>query len=216
MSAESGLKTFRDSDGLWEGFDVMQVATPEGWRKNPKLVLDFYNERRKQALQAQPNSGHLTLAELQRNFKVSIITQNVDDLHERAGSNTVIHLHGELKKARSARDSDLVYDLPGWELKWGDTCELGSQLRPHIVWFGEMVPMMDTAIAICEEADVFLIVGTSLMVYPAASLIHFVKTETAIYLIDPNPPDISTLSMTIIPETATSGLERFKREILMY
>lgn len=213
MSAESGLKTFRDTDGLWEGYDVMQVATPEGWRKNPKLVLDFYNERRKQALQAQPNSGHRMLADLQHNFQVSVITQNVDNLHERAGSKTVVHLHGELGKARSTRDENLVYDLPGWELNWGDMCELGSQLRPHIVWFGELVPMMDKAVAICEEADVFLIVGTSLMVYPAASLIHFIKPETVIYLIDPNPPAVSGRSMTVIPETATSGLDKFKREI---
>lgn len=189
ISAESGLQTFRDSDGLWEGYNVMQVATPQGWARNPSLVLEFYNQRRRQSRKSVPNQAHLTLANLESRFRVSIITQNVDDLHERAGSSFVLHLHGELQKARSTADSRFVYSIDGTELDLGDTCEKGSQLRPHIVWFGEEVPLMEQAIKIAADADIFLIIGTSLAVYPAAGLIDFVRPETSCILIDPNPPD---------------------------
>jgi NAD-dependent deacetylase len=177
ISAESGIATFRDSNGLWEGHNVMDVASPEGWQKNPKLVLDFYNERRKNGLTAQPNAGHLALVKLEEKYDVVIITQNVDNLHERAGSTHVIHLHGELFKSRSTADENLVYDIQGWELKLEDVCEKGSQLRPHIVWFGEMVPMIEKAIIEASLADIFIVVGTSLLVYPAAGLIDYVADE---------------------------------------
>ena len=187
MSAESGLRTFRGADGLWENHRVEDVATPEGWARDPQLVLRFYNERRRQMWQAKPNAGHLALAQLQRDFDVRIITQNVDNLHERAGSTHVLHLHGELTKARSSIDEDLVQDIDGWELKWGDRCADGSQLRPHIVWFGEAVPMMEEAIALTEQADFFAVIGTSLAVYPAASLIDYVPPGVPTFLIDPQP-----------------------------
>lgn len=161
ISAESGIKTFRDSEGLWEGHEVMEVASLEGWKRNRKLVQDFYNQRRKQLLDCEPNEAHLILAELERSFQVSIITQNVDDLHERAGSTSVTHLHGELKKAQSSLDPSLVYHLDHWEIKEGDKCEKGSQLRPHIVWFGEQVPMMEKSIEIAMTADIFVVIGTS-------------------------------------------------------
>ena len=185
ISAESGIKTFRDSGGLWEGYDIMEVATPEGWKKNKELVLDFYNQRRKQALEARPNEAHQILAGLENDFEVSIITQNVDNLHEKAGSAKVIHLHGELFKSRSTVDEKLVYDVEGWEIKPGDKCEKGSQLRPHIVWFGEMVPMMEHAVKEALAADIFVVVGTSLAVYPAAGLIDYVPGEVPKYIIDP-------------------------------
>ncbi len=191
ISAESGIQTFRDADGLWEGHDVMEVASPEGWAANRELVLDFYNQRRKQALTAQPNAGHLALADLEKDFDVTIVTQNVDNLHEKADSSKVIHLHGELFKSRSTADESLVYDMDGWELNSGDTCEKGSQLRPHIVWFGEMVPMMDIAVQEAESADIFLIVGTSLAVYPAAGLMHHVRPNIPKFIIDPNMPKIA-------------------------
>ena len=165
VSAESGIKTFRDSGGLWEGHDVMEVASPEGWRKNQDLVQDFYNQRRKQMLECQPNLAHQILVELEDNFDVQIITQNVDDLHERAGSKNVLHLHGELRLAQSSLDPNLVYDLDHWEIKKGDKCERGSQLRPNVVWFGEPVPKMLEAIDIAQKADIFLIIGTSLQVF---------------------------------------------------
>jgi len=170
ISAESGIKTFRDSGGLWEGYDVMEVASPEGWAKNPELVLDFYNQRRKKALTAQPNEGHKIIAELEKYFQVSVVTQNIDNLHEKAGSSHVTHLHGEIFQARSTLDPNLVYDIEGWELKLGDKCEKGSQLRPNIVWFGEMVPMMEVAVEEAISADIFIVIGTSLQVYPAEAI----------------------------------------------
>ncbi len=207
MSAESGLKTFRDADGLWEGHDVMSVASPEGFARNPELVLDFYNQRRKQLLQVKPNAAHFALADLQKDFKVTIITQNVDDLHERAGSKNIIHLHGELLKARSTYDE---FDIQEWttDLVIGDTCSRGYQLRPQIVWFGEMVPMIEKAMRICETADVLLIIGTSMQVYPAASLMHYVPPETKIYYIDPKPAIESNHHITVIAENATSGISK--------
>ncbi len=209
ISAESGLKTFRDSNGLWEGHDVMEVASPQGWSANPELVLEFYNQRRKQAQTAQPNEAHRILAELESHYDVQIITQNVDNLHEKAGSTNVLHLHGELFQSRSTLDENLVYSMDHWELKLGDLCDKGSQLRPNLVWFGEAVPMMEPAIRLTHEADIFLIVGTSLQVYPAASLIDFVKPESPKYLVDPNPPNYSS-DIVFIAENATSGMKKLK------
>jgi len=210
MSAESGINTFRDADGLWEGHNVMDVASPEGWYRDQDLVLDFYNQRRKQLLEVSPNMGHELLAKLQATHQVQIVTQNVDDLHERAGSKNVLHLHGELRKVRSTVNEDLVYN---WEddLDKGDLCELNSQLRPHIVWFGEAVPMLEKAIEITTIADMLLIIGTSMQVYPAASLINYIKSGTPIYFIDPKPAINSSAfeNLTIIPEKATTGLEKF-------
>lgn len=208
ISAESGIKTFRDSGGLWEGHDVMEVASPGGWIRNQQLVQNFYNQRRKQLLDCEPNQAHLILAELENDFNVSIITQNVDDLHERAGSTNIIHLHGELKKAQSTLDTSLVYDLDHWEIKEGDLCEQGSQLRPHIVWFGEMVPKMDEAMKIVASADIFVVIGTSLQVYPAAGLVEYVADETMIYVIDPKKPEVNFRRKVInIQENATNGMK---------
>lgn len=205
MSAESGLKTFRDADGLWEGHDVMEVASPQGFARNPELVLEFYNQRRKQLLKAEPNKGHFALAQLERDYKVTVITQNVDNLHERAGSTNVIHLHGELLKVRSTYDE---FDVRDWttDLILGDVCAKGYQLRPHIVWFGEAVPLFEKALQVCETADILLIIGTSLQVYPAASLMHYASTKTSIYYIDPRPSVKSNHQITVIPENATSGI----------
>jgi NAD-dependent deacetylase len=215
ISAESGLKTFRDSGGLWEGYDVMEVATPEGWVKNPELVLEFYNRRRKQALHAQPNEAHRILAELETYFNVIIITQNVDNLHEKAGSSRIIHLHGELFKSRSTIDENLVYDIDGWELKIGDLCEKGSQLRPNIVWFGELVPMMEVALRETLRSDLFLVVGTSLVVYPAAGLVDYIPDEVPKFIIDPKMPDvINRPNQYLIEETASSGMQRIKKILL--
>lgn len=215
ISAESGISTFRDSNGLWENHRIEDVATPGGWAKNQDLVLEFYNQRRRQAASVKPNSAHYILAELEKDFDVTIITQNVDNLHEVAGSSKVVHLHGELFKARSTKDPGLVYDLKTSELVTGDLCELGSQLRPHIVWFGEDVPMMDVAMDIVEDADIFVVVGTSLVVYPAAGLIHYVRPGKPIYLIDPVKPDIRLKdNMTFIQEKATVGMEILKEKIL--
>lgn len=212
ISAESGIKTFRDSGGLWEGHEVMEVASPEGWRKNQKLVQNFYNQRRKQLLECEPNQAHLILAEMEKDYKVSIITQNVDDLHERAGSSTVIHLHGELKKAQSSVDPSLVYELDHWEIKEGDTCEKGSQLRPHIVWFGEQVPKMDEAMEIVATADILVMIGTSLQVYPAAGLVNYVPIESRIYLIDPVNPELGfNKKVFYISENATSGIKTLEK-----
>lgn len=207
MSAESGIKTFRDADGLWEGHDVMQVATPEGFQDNPELVLDFYNQRRRQLLTVNPNAAHYDLASLEKDYKVSIITQNVDDLHERAGSSNVIHLHGELLKVRNVVDELSYFEHQG-DIKLGDTCPEGHQLRPHIVWFGEMVPMMETAMEICATADVLIIIGTSMQVYPAASLMHYVPEGIPIFFIDPKPAMNSRGNLTVIPETATKGVKQ--------
>lgn len=191
ISAESGLSTFRDANGLWEGHDVMEVASPQGWRKNPELVLDFYNQRRKNAREVQPNPGHLALAGLEKNFDVTIITQNVDNLHERAGSSKVIHLHGSLFQSRSTLDEHLVYEMEGWELKLGDKCEKGSQLRPNIVWFGELVTLMEVAMKEAMKAEIFMVVGTSLVVYPAAGLVNYVPADVPIYVIDPHLPEMA-------------------------
>lgn len=186
ISAESGIQTFRDAGGLWEGHDIMEVASPEGFAKNPELVLDFYNKRRRQLLTIKPNKAHFNLVDLARFFDVEIITQNVDNLHEKAGSKKVIHLHGELLKVRSTVDESLVLD---WhkDLLLGDLCKLNSQLRPHIVWFGEMVPMLNKAIKTTQQADILVIIGTSMQVYPAASLINYVQQNVPVYFIDPNP-----------------------------
>lgn len=209
ISAESGLKTFRENDGLWENHDVTEVASPEGWAKDPLLVLDFYNQRRKQLFDCKPNDGHIGLAELEKHFDVDIITQNIDDLHEQAGSKRVLHLHGELKKVRSTVDENLVYDLDGWELKWGDKCEKGSQLRPHIVWFGEAVQAIQPAMDLANMADVFVVVGTSLNVYPAAGLLNYVRPEVPVYVIDPGKPLFTPApNITFINEKATVGVRQ--------
>ena len=215
ISAESGLKTFRESGGLWEGYDVYEVATPEGWHKNPAQVLEFYNQRRKQALKAIPNEAHTILAELEKYFSVTIITQNVDNLHEKAGSTDIIHLHGELFKSRSTIDENLIYDVEGWELNLGDTCEKGSQLRPHIVWFGEMVPMMDVAVKVSMNADIFLVVGTSLVVYPAAGLLDYISSDIPKFIVDPNMPEVyNRPNLYFIEEKASTGMKKV-REILL-
>src|SRR5512133_2530694 len=207
MSAESGLKTFRDSGGLWENYDVMEVASIDGWHRNMELVLQFYNERRKQLLNAKPNEGHTGLVALEKFFKVQIITQNVDDLHEQAGSTSVLHLHGELKKSRSTLDPSLVYDIKGWELNKGDLCGKGSQLRPHIVWFGEEVPAMDEAISIAERAEIFVVIGSSLNVYPAAGLINYVPMGIPVFLIDPQETNAPPSRRIIfIREKAAKGV----------
>lgn len=211
VSAESGLATFRDAGGLWEGHRVEDVATPEAWHHNPEKVLAFYNERRKAALQAKPNDAHRIIAELEKDFAVTVITQNVDDLHERGGSAKVIHLHGKLFESRSSLDPTLVYPVDGWELKLGDTCERGSQLRPNIVWFGESVPMLDIAIAIAATSDIFLVVGTSLAVYPAAGLVDFVPRGVPRYIVDPHVPEERMGSdFHFIREKATTGVRKFQ------
>ena len=205
ISAESGLKTFRDSNGLWEGHDVMEVASQKGFEKNPELVLDFYNQRRKQLLEVHPNQAHIALAELEKKHNVSIVTQNVDDLHERAGSSSVLHLHGELLKVRSTfNENDIQY----WtkDLFVGDLCKNGFQLRPHIVWFGEEVPQIPKAITICKNAEILIIVGTSMQVYPAASLINYIPSNTKIYYIDPHPAIIHYPDLTVIEEKASTGI----------
>lgn len=212
MSAESGLKTFRDANGLWEGHDVMEVATPEGFAKNPELVLEFYNQRRRQLLQVEPNSAHYDLAELENKHKVTIITQNVDDLHERAGSTSVVHLHGELLKARNIIDDSYITEHKT-DINLGDTCPKGHQLRPHIVWFGEAVPMIEHAIDVCMSADVLVIIGTSMQVYPAASLMHYVPQNTPTYFIDPKPAINSKHNLTVIAETATLGVKTFIKHL---
>lgn len=213
MSAKSGLKTFRDADGLWEGHHVMEVASPEGFAANPELVLDFYNQRRRQLLKVKPNQAHLDLVTLETNYKVTIITQNVDDLHERAGSTKIIHLHGELLKVRSVYDE---FDVQEWktDLVLGDKCSKGYQLRPDIVWFGEAVPMIPKAISICETADILLIIGTSMQVYPAASLINYVNPETNIFYIDPKPAIESNDQVTVIAKLATVGIKDFIKILL--
>lgn len=208
MSAESGIPTFRGADGLWENHRIEDVATPAAWAKNPERVLRFYNERRKRMWECQPNAGHRGLAELEQRFDVTIVTQNVDNLHERAGSTRVMHLHGELTKARSTVDPRLVQEIDGWELKFGDRCAQGSQLRPHIVWFGEAVPMMETAIEAVGAADIVAIIGTSMAVYPAASLIDYAPAPTRLFLIDPSPPARVDSRVTIICAGASEGVAR--------
>ncbi|MEN8116427.1 MAG: Sir2 family NAD-dependent protein deacetylase [Bacteroidota bacterium] len=213
MSQESGLKTFRDMGGLWEQYDVTEVASPEAWDRNPELVLRFYNERRKLLFEALPNAGHTGIAELEEWFDVEVVTQNVDDLHEQSGSTKVLHLHGELRKVRSTIDSSLVYTMDHWELKMGDKCELGSQLRPHIVWFGEPVPAIEEAIAVVQGADILLVVGTSLAVYPAAALVNYVQPDTQIFIVDPNRPSVYQQNVTYIEEKAGRGVELLKTEL---
>lgn len=214
ISAESGIKTFRDSDGLWEGHDVMEVATPEGWRKNQELVLDFYNKRRQQLKEVEPNLGHKILAELEQDFDVHIITQNVDDLHERAGSTKVLHLHGELLKVRSTQNRNLILDWTD-DLHTGDLDENGHQLRPHIVWFGEDVPALDEAIQITEKADYFAVIGTSLQVYPAAGLISYTYSITPVFYIDPKPISIPNIQnkVEVIAKIASEGVAELRERL---
>ena len=213
MSAESGISTFRDSNGLWENHHIEEVATPEGFTKNPSLVLEFYNARRKQLFDVKPNKGHQLIAKLEKEYKVSIVTQNVDDLHERAGNSEVLHLHGELRKVRSTSSPGLIYT---WEkdLNLGDYCEMGSQLRPHIVWFGEQVPLMDKAIEIVIKADVIIVIGTSLQVYPAAGLMDYARTDSKVYYIDPNPSIQSSKRVEVIKKIASEGVKEFIEKYL--
>ncbi|MFN8712893.1 MAG: SIR2 family NAD-dependent protein deacylase [Bacteroidota bacterium] len=215
ISAESGISTFRDSGGLWDKYDIKEVATPEAWHKNQELVLRFYNERRKNVIEAQPNDAHKALVKLEAKFDVQIITQNIDDLHERAGSKHVLHLHGEILKARSTKNPQLIYPIKGWEIKPGDKCELGSQLRPHIVWFGEMVPEIENAQHIASEADIFIVVGTSLNVYPAANLLHYTPPKCPMFLIDPN--DVNQPqggNIVVLKNTAAKGVPILAEELL--
>jgi NAD-dependent deacetylase len=216
ISAESGIKTFRDAGGLWEEHDIHEVATPEAWEKNPVLVNKFYNQRRKQVLEARPNEAHKALFRLEQKFDVHIITQNIDDLHERAGSTKVLHLHGEILKSRSSLDPSLTYPVKGWELKIGEKCARGSQLRPHIVWFGEAVPNMELGYSIASGADIFIIVGTSLNVYPAAGLVEYTPDEAPKYLIDPNAVNTSLLikNVHLIAEKAVKGVSNLVDKLL--
>lgn len=208
MSAESGLKTFREMDGLWEEYDVYEVASPGGWERDREMVIRFYNERRKQLLETSPNRGHFGLVELETDFNVQIVTQNIDDLHERAGSTSILHLHGELRKSRSTTDPALVYDIDGWELNEGDLCEKGSQLRPHVVWFGEPVPAIEEAAKIVSTADILVIIGTSMNVYPAAGLIDHAPEDSPIYIIDPNEVSIPGYSrIKVIRKKAGEGVD---------
>lgn len=216
VSAESGISTFRDSGGLWDKYRIEEVATPQAWRTNPELVLKFYNERRKQLAVVEPNPAHYALAEAEKYFDVVIITQNVDNLHERAGSKNVLHLHGELTKARSTADSHLVYEIGYKDISLGDTCEKGSQLRPHIVWFGEPVPLITEAIEISKTADIFIVVGTSMVVYPAAGLIEFVPKKSPKYIIDPKKPVLyqPLHNVIFIEEKASIGTPKLVQELI--
>ena len=213
ISAESGLKTFRDENGLWEGHDVMEVASPMAWENNRELVLDFYNQRRRQLLEVEPNAAHHALVELEKQYDVQIITQNVDDLHERAGSSNVLHLHGELLKARSTFDENLVID---WrkDIRSGDFCEHNKQLRPHIVWFGEAVPMFQKAADHCAMADILIIVGTSMQVYPAAGLVDLIPKNCPVYFIDPKPNISENASLQIISKKAAEGIPKLVAQLL--
>jgi len=213
ISAESGIATFRGADGLWEGHRIEDVATPEAWQKDQKLVLEFYNQRRRNVVDSQPNKAHHLLKELEEKNDVQIITQNIDDLHERAGSSNILHLHGQIRQSRSTLNQSLIYDIEGTELVLGDTCELGSQLRPHIVWFGEAVPAIEKAAEIISDADKVLIVGTSLQVYPAAGLVHFAPENIPIYVIDPNTPEVNLPNVTYYKCGGGEGMERFIGEI---
>lgn len=215
MSAESGVLTFRDNNGLWHNHRVEEVATPEAWQTNPELVLEFYNQRRKQLYEVEPNAGHLALVRLEEKFDVQIVTQNVDDLHERAGSANVLHLHGELKKVRSTLDPSLVCSLEGWKLNWGDLCEKGSQLRPHIVWFGEAVPLITDAVQLVSQADYLLVIGTSLVVYPAASLIAYAPDNIPKYYIDPRAFPVSGIkNLQVIAKKAGEGVPEIVEQFL--
>jgi NAD-dependent deacetylase len=215
ISAESGLRTFRDSDGLWEGYNIEEVATPQAWQRNPQLVQDFYNMRRKDVLAAQPNAAHYALAKLEERFDVTIITQNIDDLHERAGSTKIVHLHGIITKSQSSINPELTYTIEGWELKMGEVCELGSPLRAHVVWFGEDVPMIEEAAKICAGAELFVLTGTSLAVYPAAGLVHYVRPGVKKYIVDPNIPVVSRLTNVVeIQAKATIGIPELVEELM--
>lgn len=211
ISAESGLKTFRDADGLWEGYDINEVATATAWRNNPQLVLEFYNMRRQNVREAEPNRAHIALAELEKDFDVQVITQNIDDLHERGGSTNVLHLHGEILKMRSEKNDELIYEITS-DIHLGDKAEDGAQLRPHIVWFEEPVPMIEMAIRDVKKADIFVVVGTSLAVYPAAGLVNFAPWEIPKYIIDKKVPATSALyNLTAIEKSATEGVEELKK-----
>jgi NAD-dependent deacetylase len=213
ISAESGIRTFRDSDGLWEGYEVTEVATPRGWRKDPKLVLDFYNMRRRDALKAEPNAGHLGLAELERDFDVHIITQNIDDLHERAGSTSVMHLHGEIFKMRSDKNEELVYPIRE-DILVGHRAEDGAQLRPHIVWFEEPVPMIERAVPLVRSADIFVVVGTSLVVYPAAGLVDLARPGIPKFIVDKRIPPVSGVDDLVrIELPASTGVQELRRQL---
>ena len=214
ISAESGIRTFRGSDGLWENHAIEDVATPQAWQRDPDRVLRFYNERRKQVIDAQPNKAHYACAELQKSFDTNVITQNIDDLHERAGSRQVLHLHGEIRKARSSLRDDLILDIEGTEIKRGEFCPQGSQLRPHVVWFGEAVPMMEAAFEISTSADIFVVVGTSLNVYPAAGLLFHTRPECEAFLIDPDPNISVPDHVTYINEKASTGLPKLASILL--
>lgn len=213
ISAESGLKTFRDAGGLWEGHNVYDVATPEAWRRDPVLVQQFYNERRRSVLAAAPNEAHRALVKLEEKYDVTVVTQNIDDLHERAGSSNIIHLHGIITKSQSDKRPDLTYEINGWELKIGEFCELGSQLRPHVVWFGEAVPMIEKAAQICYDADIFIVIGTSLQVYPAAGLIDLVPKNSAKFIVDLNETSVSKDVEKII-EPASVGVPKLVQRLL--
>ena len=209
ISAESGLATFRGSDGLWEGHKIEDVATPDAWRRNPELVLEFYNQRRKQGLEAKPNRAHLIIKELEKEFEVAVITQNVDNLHEKAGSSKILHLHGQLFQSRSTKNPDAIFEMKGWELKLGDRAPDGSQLRPNIVWFGEAVPMMETAVDEVAVADHLIVVGTSMQVYPAASLVDYVQKKATIYVVDPGAVEVKTNRKVLyFHDKATVGMEK--------
>lgn len=216
ISAESGLNTFRDADGLWEGYDVNDVATPEAWDRDPVLVQHFYNLRRKAVLEAQPNAAHKALVALEARYEVTIITQNIDDLHERAGSSHIVHLHGIITRSQSSANPALTYPVEGWELKMGEKCELGSQLRPHVVWFGEPVPMIEEAARLAAQADIFMIIGTSLLVYPAAGLVNFVPRQARKILIDPKAPEVAGVSgIESVKMKAGEGVPQAVRELLL-
>jgi NAD-dependent deacetylase len=214
ISAESGLKTFRDSDGLWEGYNIEDVATPQAWQRNPQLVQNFYNERRKAVLEASPNAAHYALARLEEKYKVTIITQNIDDLHERAGSTNVIHLHGIITRSQSSLNPELTYQIDGWHLGMDEVCELGSPLRAHVVWFGEDVPMIEPAAQVCHDADIFILSGTSLAVYPAAGLINYVPRKVPKYIVDPKIPIAHLTTTTMIEAKATVGIPQLVDELL--
>ena len=215
ISAESGIRTFREMGGLWEEYDVHEVASPQGWAADRDLVLRFYNERRKQLMACEPNAGHIALAELEEYFDVEVITQNVDNLHERAGSTKILHLHGELTKVRSTGNPNTVFELDGWELKNGDTCKEGHQLRPHIVWFGEPVPLIEDAAHIASQADAFAVIGTSLAVYPAAGLVDYAPSDVPIFLVDPNEiPAPRHRDVEVIQEPASLGVPILKQKLL--
>ncbi len=216
ISAESGLKTFRDSDGLWEGYNIEDVATPGAWKRNPQLVLEFYNFRRKNVIEAQPNSAHYALAQLEDLFDVTIITQNIDDLHERAGSTRIVHLHGEILKMRSERNEDLIYDIRE-DIRLGDTAADGAQLRPHIVWFEEPVPLIETAAELVHAADLFVVVGTSLVVYPAAGLVTVADPSIPKFIVDKRIPAVSGIGqLTAIEKPATEGMQELMEHLRRY